>query len=287
MQFVAWIDACSGTEEDKFLKHWEEMQREAFFDAVVVKHAFQWYRELADRDNAPAMLNMGLCLANGVGCEKDAKQAGEWMRRAAALGHSRAQVHLGALTGSTDAATSTTHDTHLVTASVEAAYAFAPLADDTPTQQDEESTDDAYPQIEPIHPPETACVCENSPSFSDYKCSTCNTPISYNPDPDPAPGACPCKTATTFSCKCGYQLTREPDESGYPQIEPIRPPDTDCVCQRFTSIEEYKCSACNTAISADPDPAPAPDACPCKTATTFSCKCGYEVYRPEHNTGTD
>jgi TPR repeat protein len=64
----------------------------------VVKDLVQaayWYRKSAEKGDAQAQNDLGLCYARGDGVEKDEAQAVLWYRIAAEQGNSEAQINLG------------------------------------------------------------------------------------------------------------------------------------------------------------------------------------------------
>jgi hypothetical protein len=54
----------------------------------------RWYRKAADQGNAFAQRNVGFLYANGLGVQRDLKQAREWMQKAAAGGNEDAKKWL-------------------------------------------------------------------------------------------------------------------------------------------------------------------------------------------------
>ena len=50
---------------------------------------------MAERGDAAAQYNLGVCYHNGDGVEEDAKEAVKWFRKAAAQGNATPQYHLG------------------------------------------------------------------------------------------------------------------------------------------------------------------------------------------------
>ena len=57
--------------------------------------AFEGFKALAERGDAEAQLNLGLCFDNGSGVAKDQVQAVSWYRKAAEKGYAKAQYRLG------------------------------------------------------------------------------------------------------------------------------------------------------------------------------------------------
>ncbi len=61
------------------------------------KEAVRWYRLAAEQGLAVAQCNLGVCYQNGIGVEKDAKEAVHWYRLPAEQGHAVAQNNLAFL----------------------------------------------------------------------------------------------------------------------------------------------------------------------------------------------
>jgi len=59
------------------------------------KQAVEWYKKAAAQGYAKAQCNLGVCYEKGTGIEKDEKQAFEWYKKAAVQGHATAQCNLG------------------------------------------------------------------------------------------------------------------------------------------------------------------------------------------------
>ena len=57
--------------------------------------AVKWYRKAADQNDASAQCNLGFCYNNGHGLKKDAVQAVKWYRKAAEQNIALAQLNLG------------------------------------------------------------------------------------------------------------------------------------------------------------------------------------------------
>lgn len=71
----------------------------------IIRHAVEEmsaarYRKDAERGDAVAQFNLGVCYANGLGVEKDAKESVKWYRKAAEQGVAEAQLNLGVCYGS-------------------------------------------------------------------------------------------------------------------------------------------------------------------------------------------
>jgi TPR repeat protein len=62
----------------------------------LTKNTFQEIKAKAERGNARAQYNLGLCYKNGEGVEKDYVEAVKWFRKAAEQGHAGSQFMLGA-----------------------------------------------------------------------------------------------------------------------------------------------------------------------------------------------
>lgn len=56
---------------------------------------FEGFKALAERGDAEAQLNLGLCFDNGSDVAKDQIQAVSWYRKAADQGYAKAQDQLG------------------------------------------------------------------------------------------------------------------------------------------------------------------------------------------------
>jgi TPR repeat protein len=61
-------------------------------DAV---EAVKWYRKAAEQNDATAQCNLGICYNNGEGVPKDFKEAAKWFRKSADQGFADAQNNLG------------------------------------------------------------------------------------------------------------------------------------------------------------------------------------------------
>ena len=59
------------------------------------KEAVYWYTLSAKKNHAPAQLSLGFCLRNGVGIEKNEREAVRWFTLAAEQGNALAQNSLG------------------------------------------------------------------------------------------------------------------------------------------------------------------------------------------------
>ncbi|KAL0252232.1 hypothetical protein GEMRC1_001444 [Eukaryota sp. GEM-RC1] len=57
--------------------------------------AFEGYQEAAERDDAKAMVNLGNCFLNGIGVNKNERQAVHWFLEAHSKGNSNARTRLG------------------------------------------------------------------------------------------------------------------------------------------------------------------------------------------------
>ena len=64
------------------------------FAQQALTEAAAWFRKAAEQGNADGQCCLALVLGNGVGVEKDEKQAVEWYSRAAAQGHAKALFDL-------------------------------------------------------------------------------------------------------------------------------------------------------------------------------------------------
>lgn len=62
--------------------------------AKDAKEAVKWYRKAAERESAPAQLRLGSCYENGIGIEKNFSEAMKWYRKAAEQGDVGAQCEL-------------------------------------------------------------------------------------------------------------------------------------------------------------------------------------------------
>ena len=60
-----------------------------------LKTALLLYRKAAEKGNAMAQYELGLCYEGGIGVKKDNNEAKKWLRRAAEQGHAEAQYNLG------------------------------------------------------------------------------------------------------------------------------------------------------------------------------------------------
>ena len=60
-----------------------------------LREAVRWYRKSAEQGLAAAQYNLGVCYANGNGVEQDLREAVRWWRKAAEQGHATAQYNLG------------------------------------------------------------------------------------------------------------------------------------------------------------------------------------------------
>lgn len=58
------------------------------------EEAVVWYRKAADQGSAPAQFNLGVHLANGVGCKQDEAEAVKWYREASHQGYVNAVYNL-------------------------------------------------------------------------------------------------------------------------------------------------------------------------------------------------
>ena len=63
----------------------------------VTPGEFKKTKEQAEKGDAIAQYNLGLCYANGIGVSKDKVEASVWYRKSAEQGHDLAQNNLGAL----------------------------------------------------------------------------------------------------------------------------------------------------------------------------------------------
>jgi Leucine-rich repeat (LRR) protein len=59
------------------------------------REALKWYRKAAEQGQADAQINLGWLYANGVGVEKNEREALKWYRKAAEQGQADAQINLG------------------------------------------------------------------------------------------------------------------------------------------------------------------------------------------------
>ena len=59
------------------------------------KTAVLLYKKAAEKGNAMAQYELGLCYEGGIGVKKDNNEAKKWLRRAAEQGHAEAQYNLG------------------------------------------------------------------------------------------------------------------------------------------------------------------------------------------------
>jgi ribosomal protein L7/L12 len=70
-----------------------------YFEGSGVKEdkaeAVKWYRKAAEQGLAEAQYNLGVCYQNGEGVEKDEAEAVKWLRKAAEQGLAEAQYYLG------------------------------------------------------------------------------------------------------------------------------------------------------------------------------------------------
>lgn len=64
-------------------------------DALVHPAAVMWCCKAADQGFANAQYNLGVCLRDGIGEDKDKHAAVMWHRKAADQGHATAQSNLG------------------------------------------------------------------------------------------------------------------------------------------------------------------------------------------------
>jgi len=56
--------------------------------------AVRWYRKAADSGDIRAMWELGGCYCDGIGVEKDRKECGKWLRKAARGGHDKSALQL-------------------------------------------------------------------------------------------------------------------------------------------------------------------------------------------------
>jgi len=63
----------------------------------ITSGEFAKTKEKAEKGDAVAQYNLGLCYANGIGVPKDKVEASLWYRKSAEQGHDLAQNNLGAL----------------------------------------------------------------------------------------------------------------------------------------------------------------------------------------------
>jgi TPR repeat protein len=61
------------------------------------KEAVFWYKESAKKGNSAAQYNLGVCFENGIGTEVDFKKANYWYRKASVQGDELAVANLGML----------------------------------------------------------------------------------------------------------------------------------------------------------------------------------------------
>ena len=57
--------------------------------------ALKWFRKAAELGHPKAQYNLGVCYANGIGVQKDMKEAVRWFRKAAEQGIAEAQFSVG------------------------------------------------------------------------------------------------------------------------------------------------------------------------------------------------
>lgn len=96
---MCWLRSDSGSGEEGWLRYFDRLSKNDVPNTA--QQAFQYFQRTATEgwvlDRPLAALNLGLCLARGIGCDKDEKQAAEWMRKAVENGHSKAQFYLDQL----------------------------------------------------------------------------------------------------------------------------------------------------------------------------------------------
>lgn len=57
--------------------------------------AFKWWKKAAEQENTDAQYNLAMAYIDGIGCDKNAKEAVSWLTKAATEGHREAQCLLG------------------------------------------------------------------------------------------------------------------------------------------------------------------------------------------------
>ncbi len=58
------------------------------------REAVKWYRKAAERGDADAQFNLGVCYSKGESVKQDRAEAAKWLRMAAKQGHAPAQKAL-------------------------------------------------------------------------------------------------------------------------------------------------------------------------------------------------